>query len=157
MREIPVTNTRPAIVNDSDYELVARHKWHRSSKGYAQTVLPLGRGQQRTVLMHRLILDAPKGIQVDHIDHDKLNNRRSNIRLCSGHDNQGNRRSSVGSSRFKGVTWSKQKRKWKAYIQQRKSTCYLGYYDAEEAAARAYDAAAREYFGEFAYLNFPQH
>jgi hypothetical protein len=97
-------------------------------------------------------MNAPTGIEVDHRNHNGLDNRRSNLRLATGHQNQGNRRPQGGSPRFKGVYLSRSK--WVAQIRFGGSKRYLGRFTVEEDAARAYDAAARLIFGEFACTNF---
>jgi hypothetical protein len=95
-------------------------------------------------------------INVDHEDHDGLNCRRSNLRVATGTQNNGNRRKLIlnTASRFKGV-W-KGKAKWRAVLALEKKMVYLGAHFIEEDAARAYDRAAIEYFGEFACINFPE-
>ena len=106
--------------------------------------------------MHRLIMDEPKGLIVDHRDHNGLNNRRSNLRLCTNAQNQYNRLPlKGGTSRHKGVCWCKSHNKFNAYIYQRSKRYHLGWFVNEDDAARAYDKKARELFGEYAYLNFP--
>jgi hypothetical protein len=96
---------------------------------------------------------------VDHWNRDTLDDRRSNLRIClRGQNNTNSRKRSrpAGtSSRFKGVSWRKQKGRWVAKIRKNDSHYFLGYFDSEEDAARAYDAAARRIFGEFARTNFP--
>ena len=107
--------------------------------------------------MHRQILDAPQGVWVDHIDGDGLNNRRSNLRLCSATENARNRRPVPNChSRYKGVSWHKRQKKWAVRIGKPKESIYLGSFDDEMEAGVAYDRKAEELFGEFAYLNFPQ-
>jgi hypothetical protein len=104
--------------------------------------------------MHRFILSAPKGIQVDHRDNDGLHNTRGNIRLCTCQQNQGNSRpTTCHTSIFKGVHWDKRDRIWQAKIHINRRSIYLGNFIKEIDAALAYDDAAREYFGEFARLN----
>jgi len=104
--------------------------------------------------MHRLILDVPDGLQVDHIDGDGLNNRRSNIRMCTAAQNRQNSRIQTmrlgipTTSRFKGV--SRNYGKWAVHINGK----WVGRYNDEVSAAKAYDAAARQAFGEFAKTNF---
>ena len=124
---------------------------------YAQTWLR-GDGRLRKVGIHRLILgvDDPEWF-VDHINGDTLDNRRSNLRLVSKRQSTFNTRSRLGSSsRFKGVSFDSRLKRWMTQIQVNGETLYLGRYQSEQDAARAYDAAAREHFGEYAYLNFPE-
>lgn len=168
MRTVPLSGKKAAgrvvRVDDGDYEAVSRHRWFivgkpatattRGSGPYAQANIG-DETHRRTILMHCLIMGA-KGI--DHIDHDGLNNQRSNLRLANQSQNAGNQRAQVGekSSAYKGVMWSSRKRKWVAQIGPDGRSTHLGYFYSELEAAYAYDAAAREAFGEFASTNFPE-
>ncbi len=106
--------------------------------------------------MHRLIANAPAHLLVDHIDHDGLNNRKANLRLCSiAQNNQNSRPNRNAASKYKGVSWAQSCRKWFARIRPNRKTIYLGLFTDEIEAALAYDRKAKELFGEFAYLNFP--
>lgn len=152
---------RVAVVDDEDYDLVMQYRWYvterkrngRTHGPYAQSSAWLD-GRYRTVKMHRLITGWP---MVDHRDHDGLNNQRFNLRSATDETNQRNKRSWLNSSSsYKGVTWNKATRKWMAQIGTRGRNRYLGQFQYEEDAARAYDAAARSEFGEFACPNFPE-
>lgn len=135
---------------------LGRYQWRpqvhkRAGKVYAVTYLGYD------VYLHRLILNAPKGIHVDHKDGDGLNNRRSNIRLST----PGQNRANCGATRrkmscaFKGVAWSQTSRKWMATVMKDGIRYYLGVYEHKRRAAVAHDRAALALFGEFAGLNFP--
>jgi len=105
--------------------------------------------------MHRLIMNAPEGLVVDHIDRNGLNNRKCNLRLCTKAQNvQNSRPRRNRSSKYKGVFWNKLNKKWSASIHKGDKRIYLGGFDDEIEAALAYDRKAAELFGEFAYLNF---
>ena len=154
---MPLSQGKFAIVDAEDYERLKQYKWHvdkGDSTNYAARGI-VGKNFR----MHREILGAPKGLVVDHINHNGLDNRRSNLRLCTVRQNNMNRRPSRRKnkwSRFKGVSWDKQRRLFTAYIQQDGKMVRLGRFESEVEAAKAYDKKARELFGEFAYLNFPE-
>ncbi len=147
MKEISLTQGKVALVGDEDYEELNASKWcavKRKGGWYA-----MGR---TGILMHRVILEAPPGVQVDHRNHDGLDNRRKNIRLCTSSQNNANRIKKPGcSSTYKGCSWCKARRKWQAYIYVNYKRIFLGYFAKEIEAARAYGQAALEYFGDFAF------
>lgn len=154
--KIPLTRGLFAIVDADDYELVNQYTWHASGGGYAAAYVGGGRKSRVMAFMHRLIAETPDGMVTDHIDGDRLNNRRSNLRICNQSDNCANtKRRAGGHSAFKGVTWFTTKRHKKGYWKAAISGKHIGYFDTEEAAARGYDYHARKRFGEFARLNFP--
>ena len=151
---------RVALVDDEDYELVMQYRWNvleaiRGDRGhgpYAVTNIG-GRKNRQVLLMHKLLTGYP---MTDHIDHDGLNNQRSNLRPATPLLNQRNKRGNlVGTSQFKGVCWASGEGKWLAQICIHGRRRFLGLFSSEEDAARAYDSAAREAFGEYACLNFP--
>jgi hypothetical protein len=155
VRHIALTKGKFAIVNACDYERLSRYRWF-AMKG-DRTFYACRNDNRRVVLMHREILHAPKGVPVDHIDHNGLDNRQGNLRLCTpsqNNCNQGKHRR--GSSRFRGVSWQKNARKWAATICYRGVHYYLGLFEDEVEAARARDRKAIELHGEFAWLNFPE-
>lgn len=152
--EIPLSRGLIAIVDECDYALVKNRTWCALKGGrnnfYAATTETID-GKSKMVLMHRLLTGAVKGQVVDHQDGDTLNNRRSNIRLTTQAENCLNR---IGyrqgkSSRFKGV-YAHQSG-WAADFRGK----YIGKFENEEDAARAYDVAALTYNPDFALLNFP--
>ncbi|GAA5503017.1 hypothetical protein Dxin01_02766 [Deinococcus xinjiangensis] len=141
-----------AIVDSGDYEWLSQYYWHVVARNYVRTNID-GRG----VLMHRLVLGAPKGSVVDHINHNPLDNRRSNLRLCTQRENMKNalpRSKGKETSRYKGVQRVCEG-KYSAVINHDGKRYNLGRYADEVAAARAYDAAARYFSPEFALTNFP--
>lgn len=154
---IPLTGRhgqgKAAKVSPEDAEQLRHHKWYMASTGYAYAYI-----DQRYTLMHRFILGAKKGQAVDHSNHDRLDNRRENIRLCSYRQNGWNRNKEAAratSSRFKGVHWEKSMDKWCARIKVGTESFHLGGYDDEARAARVYDQAARYHFGAHCQTNFP--
>jgi hypothetical protein len=159
VKEIPLSKGLVALVDDEDYERIAVYKWSAHWLPTARTFVAQRHesGSSRVPMMHREILNAPPGIDVDHKDHNGLNNQRSNIRLCSNTQNQANKRKSLGkSSRFKGVSWNNKHRQWYAYIKDGDRLMHLGHFIDEIEAATVYDAKAREVFGEFALTNFAE-
>ena len=152
VRYIALTRGKFAIVDKADYEWLNRHRWHAScfgGKTYARRNTKTG-----SIMMHRAILCAPKGLVVDHIDGNGLNNRRSNLRICTPWQNAQNSGPHGRGSRFKGVYPSGNK--WYAVIKHKRQTHYLGTFDDELEAAKARDRAAYTLQGKFAYLNFPE-
>lgn len=147
-------------IDPEDAERVLLYKWsfaHGSDgrnyvRGIDRSTKP-----PKQIKMHRYLLDAPEGMQVDHINGDPLDNRRENLRLATPAQNQANRRKrSGGSSVYKGVSWHKKGRAWRATINLDRKQIHLGFFKDQTEAAKAYDAKAKELFGEFAYLNLKQ-
>jgi hypothetical protein len=157
---IPLSQGKFAIVDAADYEELAQFKWcvRRDRRAwYAGRNIKRDDGRRATILMHRAILNPSADMFVDHINHDGLDNRRTNLRVCTQSENQRNCKSRAGAtSKFLGVHWHKQMLKWQARIRINGQQFHLGLYADEEAAARAYDVAACEHFGEFANPNFPK-
>ena len=148
---IPLTQGYFAIVDADDYEELNQYKWHvkvKSNGRYAYRTQ--GR---KEIPMHRQILNAPAGMWCDHINHNGLDNRRCNLRLCTPQQNAYNRRPLGGTSKYKGVHWDRHRRKWRARIRHNGRLIHIGYFDYEADAVIAYDDYAIEMFGEFAYLN----
>ncbi len=154
MRKIKLTQGKFALVDADDYIELSGHKWC-TSKSRCGDLTAVRRKSSAIVRMHREIMKAPKGMVVDHINHNTLDNRRCNLRLCTISQNNRNQHPRGGSSMFKGVCFYKRDDKWQAYIRLDGKRHHLGYFSNEISAAEAYDAKAKELFGEFAYLNFP--
>lgn len=156
MKEIQLTQGFVTIVDDEDYEWLNAFPWHYLL-GYARKNVIGPDRKQHPEFMHRWILGLEWGDPRpgDHINHDSLDNRRSNLRICSDmKDNATNVSARVGcSSRFKGVSWHKAGNRWRAYISFDGKHQHIGSYVTEEEAARAYDRAAIEHYGEFVCTN----
>lgn len=160
-REIALTKGYRAIVDDEDHARLAGFAWyaHEGRWGtYAYRTLPRSEGPRRNVSMHREILGLAAAFEggpfVDHANGDTLDNRRRNLRTCTTAENAANMRVHRGR-RFKGVSWHRASRRWRAYLRDDGRQISLGYYGTPEEAARAYDRAALATWGGFARLNFP--
>jgi len=151
---IPLTQGKYAIVDECDVALVSGRKWAACWNGwtwYASATV-----NNTTLYMHRLIMDAPKGMKVDHKNHDGIDNRRENLRICTNSQNIQNRRGprKNSSSGFIGVY--PERGRFRARITVNGKTISVGRFDTPEEAARARDRASRTHYGEFASLNFPE-
>jgi hypothetical protein len=159
-RRIYLDEGKWTIVDCEDYYRFAGFKWCLGGgKGrfYAIRGQRIGDDDLKIVRLHRLIMNAPEGLLVDHKIGEGLDNKRSNLRLATRSQNQynkGKRRNTT--SKYKGVYFNKGHRKWAAQIIKSGSKIRLGYFDSEIEAARAYDEQAKKYGGEFACLNFPE-
>lgn len=163
MKEIPLTKGFVALVDDEDYELLSQVEWHWEA-GYAKAeaqsdsyrrAFPHYLVSTQGVFMHRLLLQAPRGLEGDHRSRNTLDNRKSNLRLATKGQNQQNAASFTGASQYKGVHWHKANLRWAAQITSNGIREFLGMYLDEKCAALAYDRAAHQRNGEFARLNFP--
>jgi hypothetical protein len=172
-RELEFGWTRPALIDADVYEAITLVPWHPKKKTdqpgeiYVQhTSRDVGgrAGKRRTLVLHRLLLLAPPGLFVDHRNGNTLDNRSHNLRLCTAKQNGTNVVNSWNRKRggYKGVSWNRRGQKWEAAIcagdlkpDGKHRRLYLGLFVDPVDAARAYDAAALKYFGEFAALNFP--
>jgi len=155
-----------ALVDDEDFERLSAWKWSpRVFNGITYAIRqegtarpknhPSGYSKSHVVLMHREVLRATPDQMVDHVNRVGIDNRKENLRFASRQGNAANSKKKAGSSRFKGVYWDAMKRKWTARIHVDYRAIWLGRFDDEVMAARAYDTAARHHFREFARTNFP--
>lgn len=156
-KELILTKGKVAIVDDEDYEHLSQWKWHfvASHNGYAaRREYP----SRKYIYLHRQITNAPKDMDVDHTNNDGLDNRKSNLRVCTTAQNLANRGflPTRNKSGFKGVSFNG--KRWVAQIGLRTKDAHtnkvLGYFDTPEEAARAYDKVHTERYGEFAKPNF---
>ena len=146
-------------VDQEDYSRLGKYKWSVIGSGknlYAVRHVKVGPKLTKIVRLHREIMNAPKGMLVDHRNGETLDSRRDNLRLATHSQNQFNKRKtrSKTSSLYRGVYFDKRRVQWQAYIRYNGKRKYLGGFRDEIAAGKAYDAAAKKYHGEFACLNF---
>lgn len=141
------------LVDDNNFEELSKYNWYFNN-GYAMRDVTKNK-IKTTILMHRLISECPEGLFVDHINGNRLDNRRQNLRFCNYNQNTKNRKKQLGfSSIYKGVSWFKRDKCWTAHITYNYKNFNLGYFYNELHAAMAYDIAARDLFKDFAKLNF---
>lgn len=133
-------------IDEADYPLVSSLKWHVHISGYACHSV----NERKKLFMHQLIMDAK---MIDHINGDKLDNRKQNLRICTHQQNMQNSRPRKGTSPYKGVSWHNTRKEWRAQIYHNGKKMHLGSFATDVEAARAYNKKARELFGEFAYIN----
>jgi len=160
MAQIKLTQGKYALVDDEDFEQLNKYKWYACANHvgdfYAIRNSKTVNGKRHAIAMHREILGLHynDGKQGDHKNHNTLDNRHRNLRIATRNQNMHNSKSSVGTSKYKGVAWVQRDKKWGAYIRLNGKNKSLGYYTDEIKAAKAYDKAAKKLFSEFAFTNF---
>ena len=148
---VPLTKGKVAVVDLVDLPLVAGKNWHIQGKGYAATNERCKDGKQRPIRMHRLVANTPDGLETDHINGDKLDNRRANLRHATQSQNQHNRTAyKTNKTGLKGVSFDKVSQKWKAQISLNGKKIALCLHETPEAAHAAYVVAAARFHGSFA-------
>lgn len=164
MREIYLTGKHGkdkfVLVDDEDYEELSKYNWYCDKYGYAirERLVVESKEYPKHILMHRQIMKVVglcKDIQIDHIDGNRKNNLKRNLRICTNKENSYNSKYGYGSSKFKGVHKHK-KGKFVSQISLNGNNYYIGYFDDEIIAAKAYDQVAGVLHGKFAKLNFPE-
>lgn len=157
MALIALTRGKVAIVDDEDYEALSQWKWTYFECGYAcRNIRNRKEGWQKKIYMHHQVIGRSTNKHVDHINGNKLDNRKSNLRFATQHENMCNTGIRANNkSGYKGVSWHKQVNKWTVRIRTDTNYASLGLFDDKIEAAKAYDRAARHHYGEFARLNFP--
>ena len=156
-KEIILTQGKVTIVDNEDYDYLMQWKW-QFHNGYArrtQHICMIGTKRiKKQIALHRIVLNNPDGLQVDHINGNRLDNRKENLRVCTCAENVRNRSTpSNNTSGFKGVFWDKRMKKWQAQISADSKTIRLGYFTSTIEAAKAYNIAATELHGQFAKIN----
>ena len=158
MESIELGGGYVALIDSECYDTLSQFNWSVFRTPTSRLVYANRRyteqGKLKREFMHRAIVNPPEGYVVDHVNHDTLDNRLENLRVCTQAENKANsalyRNSTTG---FKGVC--QVRTRYRAYINVGGKRTHLGYFDLIEDAARAYDSKAAELFGEFATLNFP--
>jgi hypothetical protein len=160
MPQIPLTKGQLALVDDCDHDtLTAIGKWCFSNSGYAMHYYVDDAGKRKTLYMHRLVMQRilcdviPADFQVDHINLNRLDNRRENLRLATRSQNQAHKGRQSNTSCYKGVNANRGR--WEARIRFQGRRFFLGKYDHAKMAAQVYDAASRHFYQDFSGCNFP--
>lgn len=150
MRKIPLTQGQFAIVDDEDFEDLNKNKWFASYSDITKSFYAKRSHKGTTIYMHRQIMKPEKGVCIDHINHNTLNNKKNNLRVATVSQNamnQGMRK--TNTSGFKGVSWDKRRSKWVAQIKANKKGKHLGYFSNIEDAVEARRKAEAKYYGEY--------
>jgi len=161
MKRIPLTQGKFALVDDDIFDELNQDKWYALKNKrtfYAVRNVRKADGKQTSLKMHRVIIQTPSGMETDHIDHNGLNNQRSNLRICTTIENSHNKRAEVKedtkySSNYVGVSWHKDNKKWRANIASNGKDIHLGYFNNELDAAIAYNNALKKYHSVVTRLN----
>ncbi|MEN0652412.1 MULTISPECIES: HNH endonuclease [Hyphobacterium] len=158
---IALTKGYSATIDADDAERVLSHRWYANETGYgvyaAAYIRPAPDARASRVYLHRFLVGARKGMTVDHVNRDTLDNRRANLRFATPLRQTLNRVTPTGNAGFKGVYFDKRRGNFRASIKFEYRARHIGVFDTAEAAARAYDAEAVRLFGADALLNFPPH
>ena len=155
-RWLALTQGAYALIDESDYAAASKFNWQLATIGYAIGWIPDATGTRRRTLLHRWLIGEPTD-EVDHINQNRLDCRRCNLRLATHAENAWNGTlRSTNTSGFRGVFWHPRLKKWRARITWQGRGIHIGVFTDITEAARAYDAKARELFGKFAALNFPE-
>lgn len=156
MKKIQLTKNKFALVDNEDYEWINQFKWYFSDTGYAVKRVWINKDWKnpifKTIRMHRLINNTPTGFETDHINRNKLDNGRANLRTASHAQNTINANiRNDNTSGFKGVYWNKEHKKYSVRIVSNKKLLHLGYFSDFKEAIQARKEAEKIYYKEFAY------
>ncbi len=151
MKKIKLTQGKFALVDSCDFEYLNQWKWHYNRYAYHSFNK---NGKWSEVGMHRMIINPSDKECVDHINHDKLDNRRSNLRIATNSQNQHNSMlSKINKTGFKGIIWHKRDKRWQVQIRLDGKRTYLGCPTKLQDAIKLYDNCAKKHFGEYAFTN----
>ena len=155
MKEIKLTQGKVTIVDDEDYERLYKYKWHYDTNGYAARSYHIGNNKYRLWKIHWSITSKPENkMEVDHINGNRLDNRKCNLRIVTRQQNQMNKKKPKNNkSGHKGVHYDKSRGKWVTYISVNYKRVHLGRFYNKMDAVKAYNKAANKFHGEFARLN----
>lgn len=160
MKRIPLSQGKFTIVDDWNYERLSKYKWYAAKRKYTYYAARNSRrresSKQKVIFMHHQVISVPDGKFADHRNQNGWDNREHNLRVCTKSQNSQNMKFIKGISEYKGVSWRKDRDKWRAYIVVNQKQISLGHFDSEVEAAKAYDKKALELFGEYACTNFPR-
>jgi len=156
MKEIRLTQGKVALVDDVDFEEISKYKWYPLNS-QLNHVCAFTCIKNKVNYMHRMIINAPIGTMVDHINGNPLDNQRANLRLCTNAQNQQNRKTKgKGKSDFRGLSFRKKWNTWEIHVRVNGRQTYIGSSKNEIEAAKLYDIAAIKFHGEYASTNFPR-
>lgn len=158
--EVPIYNNKGKVVahmlvDNDDHDYAMSRTWRLNAKKYAcYSTGNVKTGTYKKHLFHRIIMNVEGDLKIDHVNRNTLDNRKSNLRVASDLQNQMNKRGYLGcSSKFKGVTWDKQFKKWAVRVMLSGKQHFVGRFKNEKEAGRAYNKKSKELFGDFAYQN----
>jgi hypothetical protein len=153
-KEIQLTNEIFTIVDDEDFEYLNQWKWYLLKSKTNYYAIRTSRPENKLIQLHRVVIQAKKGEIVDHVNRNKLDNRKSNLRICTISQNNQNRKiSKLNKSGFNGVSWNSNNKKWVAQIACNNKKVHIGFFNDPIEAAKAFNEAAIKFHKEFANLN----
>ena len=156
MKTIELTQGQTAIIDDGEFAKISKHRWFAFYNG--RTFYAMRNRSKKSIKSGRMpmanqIMDCPSGFEVDHKNHNTLDNQRCNLRICTHQQNMQSNPPIGGTSKYKGVSWNKCHKKWRARVKMNGKEYFLGYFDNEIDAARAYDNRVRILQKDFAWTN----
>jgi hypothetical protein len=154
MKEIQLTQGKVALVDDEDFEYLNQWRWYLLKSHTNYYAIRTSRPENKLIQLHRVVIKAKQGEIVDHVNGNKLDNRKINLRICTMAQNCQNRKiSKLNKSGYNGVSWCIRSKKWVAQIQCENKKIHIGYFINPIDAAKAFNEAAIKFHGEFAKLN----